>query len=79
MIRENPMPRQGDLVLTPTGLLAFGRRLPCTFGQGGIRTNKREGDGATPVGVHRIVGLYFRPDRMTPPVPWALMPGQMIM
>lgn len=34
-------------------------------------TDKREGDGGTPVGVHRIVGMLYRPDRMTRPAAWA--------
>ncbi len=70
-----PLPRSGDLVLTPSGLLAFGRRLPCTIGRAGIRGDKREGDGATPMGTHRIVGLYYRPDRMARPAPWAMPIG----
>lgn len=53
-----------DLLLTPTGLIAFGRRLPCTIGRSGITTEKREGDGATPAGNHRITGLMYRPDRI---------------
>lgn len=53
-----------DLLLTPTGLLAFGRRLPCTIGRSGVTRAKREGDGATPAGVHRIIGLMYRPDRI---------------
>ena len=53
-----------DLLLTPTGLVAFGRRLPCTIGRNGITRDKREGDGATPAGVHRIIGLMYRPDRI---------------
>jgi L,D-peptidoglycan transpeptidase YkuD (ErfK/YbiS/YcfS/YnhG family) len=53
-----------DLVLTPTGLHFAGRRFACTIGRGGIRADKREGDGATPIGTHRIMGMYFRPDRL---------------
>jgi len=53
-----------DLVLTPTGLRAGRVRLPCSIGRAGISTAKREGDGATPAGDHRIVGLFFRPDRI---------------
>lgn len=53
-----------DLVLTPTGARFGGRRLPVTWGRGGIRADKREGDGATPVGTHRIVGMLYRPDRI---------------
>lgn len=33
---------------------------------------KREGDGATPRGVHRLVGMLYRPDRMARPADWAL-------
>lgn len=40
---------------------------------------KREGDGATPRGVHRIVGMLYRPDRIAPPVDWAvpILPGDL--
>jgi L,D-peptidoglycan transpeptidase YkuD (ErfK/YbiS/YcfS/YnhG family) len=61
-----------DLVLTPTGLRAFGRRYPCVIGKGGVSGRKREGDGATPRGVHRLVGMLYRPDRMARPTDWAL-------
>lgn len=60
-----------DLVLTPKGVRFQGRLYPCTIGKGRIRTDKREGDGATPVGTHRIVGLLYRADRIARPVPWA--------
>ncbi|MEQ9693046.1 L,D-transpeptidase family protein [Shimia sp. SDUM112013] len=61
-----------DMVLTPTGLRFMGRIFPCTIGRGGIRSDKQEGDGATPRGSHQIVGLLFRPDRMPRPAPWAI-------
>ncbi|MFA3919773.1 L,D-transpeptidase family protein [Ruegeria hyattellae] len=60
-----------DLVLTPTALRYLGRRFPCTIGTGGLMAQKREGDGATPIGNHRIVGMFYRPDRLAPPTPWA--------
>lgn len=63
--------KQFDLVLTRRGVRFEGRYWPCTLGRGGIRANKREGDGATPVGVHRITGILYRPDRVNAPVPWA--------
>ena len=68
-----------DLVLTPRGLRFQGRMFPCTVGKGGIRADKREGDGATPVGVHRIVGLLYRPDRIARPADWAvpIRPGDL--
>ena len=68
-----------DLVVTPTGVRFRGRRFPCTIGRGGRRGDKREGDGATPVGVHAIVGMLYRPDRMAPPADWAvpIRPGDL--
>jgi L,D-peptidoglycan transpeptidase YkuD (ErfK/YbiS/YcfS/YnhG family) len=60
-----------DLVLTPQGVRFMGRLWPCTIGKGGISSHKREGDGATPRGVHRIVGMLYRPDRIAQPTDWA--------
>ncbi len=66
-----------DMVLTPTGLRFQGRRFACTIGRGGVVTaeHKREGDGGTPTGTHRIVGMLYRPDRMARPTDWALPIG----
>ncbi len=61
-----------DLVLTPAGLRFMGRLFPCAIGRGGLSQDKREGDGVTPRGVHRLVGMLYRPDRMARPVNWAL-------
>jgi L,D-peptidoglycan transpeptidase YkuD (ErfK/YbiS/YcfS/YnhG family) len=41
--------------------------LPCAIGSGGVTHLKREGDGATPAGRHRLMSLYFRHDRTPPP------------
>ncbi|UWQ79120.1 L,D-transpeptidase family protein [Leisingera sp. S132] len=60
-----------DLVLTPAGVRFMGRALPCTIGKGGLSDRKREGDGATPIGTHRVAGMLYRPDRLPPPAPWA--------
>ncbi len=54
-----------DLVLTPLGLRHGGRTYPCAIGRGGVVAAKREGDGATPMGRHRITGLLYRPDRLS--------------
>lgn len=64
---------RNDLVLTPMGLRFQGRRFACTVGRGGIvdARAKREGDGATPRGVHGIVGMLYRPDRRARPADWA--------
>ena len=64
--------RASDMVLTPMGLRFAGRTFPCSIGRGGIRSDKREGDGATPRGVHGIVGMLYRPDRMAQPADWAV-------
>lgn len=53
-----------DLVVTRWGARFAGRFMPCAIGRGGITRAKREGDGATPWGVHRIVGMLYRPDRI---------------
>ncbi|MDF0600694.1 L,D-transpeptidase family protein [Psychromarinibacter sp. C21-152] len=60
-----------DLVLTPRGLRVLGRTLPCAIGRTGITATKREGDGATPAGTHRITGCLYRPDRLARPNGWA--------
>ena len=57
-----------DLIVGPAGIARFeGRRLPCAIGRGGIRADKREGDGATPVGEWCVEYGYYRADRMAPP------------
>ncbi|QFG38712.1 L,D-transpeptidase family protein [Paracoccus pantotrophus] len=67
------------MLLTPMGLRAGSRLIPCAVGRGGIRNDKREGDGATPVGRHRLVGLLYRPDRVPRPAAWArpILPGDL--
>ncbi|MEP4248174.1 L,D-transpeptidase family protein [Tateyamaria sp.] len=68
-----------DMVVHPMGLRFMGRMFPCTVGRGGISADKHEGDGATPTGVHRIVGMLYRPDRIAPPTDWAMpiLPGDL--
>ncbi|MEM7317380.1 MAG: L,D-transpeptidase family protein [Pseudomonadota bacterium] len=64
-----------DLVLTRLGLRFQGQTLPCSVGRGGVSTRKREGDGATPAGTLRIVGMMYRPDRVASPARWAVPIG----
>lgn len=47
------------------GLLNIGAGVvfPCALGTGGISSNKREGDGATPLGRMRLVAGYLRDRR----------------
>jgi L,D-peptidoglycan transpeptidase YkuD (ErfK/YbiS/YcfS/YnhG family) len=42
--------------------------LPVALGRGGIRANKREGDGGTPLGVFRPKRVWWRGDRHTRPL-----------
>jgi L,D-peptidoglycan transpeptidase YkuD (ErfK/YbiS/YcfS/YnhG family) len=56
--------RNADLVVTRWGARFLGRRFPCAIGRGGITRDKREGDGATPAGVHQFIGLLYRTDRV---------------
>ena len=39
----------------------------CTLGRGGVTTDKREGDGATPAGAYPLRQLLYRPDRLALP------------
>lgn len=61
-----------DLVVTPSHLRFMGRKFPHSVGKGGVTNRKKEGDGATPRGTHRLVGMLYRPDRMVRPADWAL-------
>ncbi|WP_347267848.1 L,D-transpeptidase family protein [Paracoccus sp. (in: a-proteobacteria)] len=61
------------------GLAAGSRLIPCAVGRGGISRAKHEGDGATPAGLHHILALLYRPDRLAPPSSWArpILPGDL--
>jgi L,D-peptidoglycan transpeptidase YkuD (ErfK/YbiS/YcfS/YnhG family) len=53
---------------SPEGVLEYaGNRLPCILGRGGIRADKREGDGVTPAGAWPLRRVLYRPDRLAPP------------
>jgi len=58
--RASGNPRRGWLV---TGVTTF----PVALGRGGIRANKREGDGGTPRGVFHPRKLWWRADRYPRP------------
>ncbi len=54
--------------LGPDGLLRFqGGIYRCAIGKGGRRADKREGDGATPIGLLPLRRLLYRADRLVPP------------
>jgi L,D-peptidoglycan transpeptidase YkuD (ErfK/YbiS/YcfS/YnhG family) len=65
-VRRRPgNPSQGWLVAGPLAL-------PVALGRGGIKANKREGDGGTPRGTFRLRRLWWRGDRH--PVPATALP-----
>lgn len=69
-VRRKPgHPTQGWLVAGPLAL-------PVALGRGGIKANKREGDGATPRGTFRPKRLWWRGERH--PRPATLLPAQRI-
>lgn len=61
LLRVHPLP--GDP--TRGRLVAGPLVIPCALGRSGVRAVKREGDGASPRGVFRLRGGYYRPDRFS--------------
>ena len=69
-VRRKPgNPSQGWLMAGPLAL-------PVALGRGGIKANKREGDGGTPRGIFRLRRLWWRADRH--PRPATLLPVRRI-
>ena len=55
----------------PSGVMRIGAvQVPCALGKGGVKSaeNKREGDGASPIGVWPLRRALYRPDRGGAPV-----------
>jgi len=51
------------------GLVQLGDAIyPCALGRSGVRADKREGDGATPLGTFLLRRALYRSDRLARPV-----------
>jgi L,D-peptidoglycan transpeptidase YkuD (ErfK/YbiS/YcfS/YnhG family) len=69
-VRRKPGdPTRGWLIAGPLAL-------PVALGRGGVKANKREGDGATPRGTFRLKRLWWRAERHARPA--TLLPAQRI-
>src|ERR1700724_3344603 len=59
------LPRQAQAQEIPLGRFHAGPVVVrCAIGRGGIRQDKREGDRATPGGAIRLLGGFFRSDKV---------------
>ena len=57
-----------DLIVDPSGIAVWnGLQFRCGVGRGGVRGDKREGDGATPAGSWSMRRLLYRADRLERP------------
>lgn len=58
-----------EILVEPSGFLTWQTiRVRCALGRGGVLSDKREGDGATPAGAFPLRRLLFRADRLNRPV-----------
>ncbi len=58
----------GNIVVNASGILRFNdKQYRCALGKGGVRIDKQEGDGATPIGCFSIRKIFYRPDKFENP------------
>ncbi|MBV9953864.1 MAG: L,D-transpeptidase family protein [Pseudolabrys sp.] len=72
LLRVRPKPGAPTRGIIDVG----GIPIPVALGRGGIKANKREGDGATPRGIFRLRRLWWRADRH--PRPHTMLPVRRI-
>ncbi len=66
-----------EAVVRADGRLTFrGETYRCALGRGGIRADKQEGDGATPVGLLPLRRLLYRADKVA--IPRTIVPREPI-
>ena len=62
MIMEN---NTATISVSSSGVLVFkGKEYRCAIGKGGVNTDKKEGDGATPAGCFPLREVFYRQDRI---------------
>lgn len=58
-----------DIIVYSDGRLLWrDKEYKCALGKGGVREDKKEGDGATPVGCFPVREIYYRADRLEKPI-----------
>ena len=68
-------PQTMRAIVTPAGLLTIGTQtFRVALGRGGVSSEKREGDGATPAGLLPLREVLYRPDRL--PAPESAVPAR---
>lgn len=57
-----------DILVNSLGKVIFGvKEYPCVLGKNGVTKDKKEGDGATPIGCFPLREVFYRPDRIAKP------------
>ena len=61
------MSEPAQLTVIGQKLICGGKKYRCAIGKGGFTNNKKEGDGATPLGTFLLRECWYRADRMDVP------------